>query len=97
MYARMVSGQVAPADIDECLRLWNEAVAPSVRIQAGFGGARVFVQRDTGRIVSMGLWDSEEDFENTVSWNDEQLAKFQALFTAQPVVELFELAAEATP
>jgi hypothetical protein len=93
----MVTGQVLPSDIDECLRLWNEAVAPSVRSQAGFGSARVLVQRDTGKIVSMGLWASEEDFNNTVSWNDAQLAKFQALFTTQPVVELFELAAEALP
>jgi hypothetical protein len=97
VYARIVTGQVSPVDIDRCLRLWNETVAPSVRTQRGFGGARVFVQRESGRILSLGLWESGDDFNNTVSWNDEQLATFQALFTAQPVVELFELGAEATP
>jgi heme-degrading monooxygenase HmoA len=95
MHARVVKSQVPPDQVVECIRLWREAVAPSVRGQRGFRGARVLVQRESGRNMSVGIWETEADFGNTVSWNNEQLAKFQQLFTAAPVVELFEVAAEA--
>jgi len=95
--ARVVTGRVPADQVEDCIRLWQEVVAPSVRVQRGFRGARVFVQRESGRVMSMGLWDTEEDFRDTVRWNDEQLAKFQRFFIEPPTVELFELAAEAVP
>jgi heme-degrading monooxygenase HmoA len=70
-------------------------VAPSVQQQKGFKSARLLVQRQTGQVLSMGLWETEADFLATVEWNQEQIAKFASLMAAPPVVEGYEVAAEA--
>jgi heme-degrading monooxygenase HmoA len=72
----MVSAKVRPGDIDAVVTAWKTTVAPSVPKQAGFRGARLLVNRATGAIRSLGLWESEAAFEATVAWNQEQLAKF---------------------
>jgi len=52
------------------------------------------VERKTGKVASMGLWETEADVQGTVEWNQGQLAKFAGFFTAPPLVELYEVAAE---
>lgn len=44
--------------------------------------------------MSIGLWETEADFQTSVAWNAAQLAKFAALFATPPVVDHYELAAE---
>ena len=95
MYARLVTGAIAPDKLDEAIRLWQETVAPSVRQQPGFKGARLLVQRKTGKVASMGLWEAEANLQSTVEWNQEQIARFAGFFTAPPNVEHYELVAEA--
>jgi heme-degrading monooxygenase HmoA len=97
MYARVVRGQVSPDKVDEVIRLWQEFVLPSVKQQKGFKGVRLLVERNSGKIMSMGLWQTEADFQATVEWNQAQIAKFTGLFaaTAPPIVEHYEVAAEA--
>lgn len=36
MYARVVSGSIAPDKIDAAIHLWQTAVAPSAKQQPGF-------------------------------------------------------------
>jgi steroid delta-isomerase-like uncharacterized protein len=93
-YARLVTGQIAPDKLDEAIRLWQESVAPSVKQQKGFKSARLLVERKTGKVASMGLWETEADFQGTVEWNQAQLAKFAGLFTVPPSVEGYEVVAE---
>jgi heme-degrading monooxygenase HmoA len=94
MYARLVTGSIAPDKLDEAIRLWRDAVAPSVKQQKGFKSARLLVERKTGKVASMGLWETEADVRGTVEWNQKQLAKFTGLFTAPPLVEHYEVAVE---
>jgi heme-degrading monooxygenase HmoA len=96
MYARAVRVQVSPDKVDEVIRLWRDSVLPSVQQQKGFKNVRLLVERQTGKIMSVGLWETEADFGATVEWNQEQIAKFAGLFaaTAPPVVEQYEVAAE---
>jgi heme-degrading monooxygenase HmoA len=95
MYARLVTGHIAPDRLEEAIRLWRETVAPSVRQQEGFKSARLLVERKTAKVASIGLWETEADVQGTVEWNRGQLAKFVGLFTAMPVVEHYEVVAEA--
>ena len=94
MYARLVTGSIASDKLDEAIRLWRETVAPSVRQQPGFKGAHLLVQRKTGKVASMGLWETEANLHGTIDWNQEQIDKFAVFFTAPPSVELYELVAE---
>ncbi len=94
-YARMVSGTTAPDKLDDVIRLWHEFVAPSAKQQKGFINARLLVNRESGQVVSMGLWESETDFQNSVQWNAGQLTRFTELFPTPLNVHGFELAGEA--
>jgi heme-degrading monooxygenase HmoA len=94
MYARVVTGQVAPARLDEVIALWQNSVAPSVMQQPGFVNVRLLVDRATGKIKTMGVWESEEFFQATVQWNQEQINRFTAYFSAPPLVEGYELVTE---
>ena len=95
MFARIVTGSIDPGRQNEAIRLWHDSVAPSVKQQEGFISARLLVQRTSGKILSMGLWKSEADVKRSVEWNQGQINKFAGLFTASPLVEQYEVAAEA--
>ncbi len=84
MCVRVVRARFAPDRLDEAIRLWREAVAPTPWQQPGFKNARLLVQRETGQVMSMDLWETDVDFQTSVAWNAAQLAKFAALFAAPP-------------
>ncbi len=94
MYARLVSGMLSADKVQEAVDLWRESVAPSVAAQEGFKSARLVVERKTGKIISISLWETEADFQATVLWNQGQVAKFSHLFTVSPVVEGYAVVAE---
>ena len=94
MYARLVIGAVPPSKLDEAIQLWQAEVLPSVRQQKGFKGVRLLVDRQSGKIASMGLWETEADFQATVDWNQGQVAKFSSLFTTPPEVGGYEVVIE---
>jgi hypothetical protein len=54
----------------------------------------MFVDRKAGKIRTVGLWETEADFQASMGWNQQQIDKFAALFTAPPVVEGYEFVAE---
>ena len=80
--------------IEEFIQLWQETVAPSAKQQQGFRRAYLFVERSTGKIRTVGLWETEADFQTSVRWNQEQIARFAGFFTAPPSVEQYEVAVE---
>ncbi len=98
MYARVVTAQVSPDKVEEGIRLWRDSVMPAARQQKGFKSGRLLVDRKTGKITSVGLWETEADIQASgegSAYLQEQLAKFASLFTAPPVVEHYEVAVEA--
>ena len=98
MYARVVTAQVSPDKVEEGIRLWRDSVMPAARQQKGFKSGRLLVDRKTGKITSVGLWETEADIQasgESSAYMQEQLAKFASLFTAPPVVEHYEVAVEA--
>ena len=80
--------------MDEVVKLWHENVAPSAKKQKGFRSARLLVDRKSGRIASIGLWDSKTDFERTIEWNEGQLRDFVGLLAGPPAVEGYEVVGE---
>jgi heme-degrading monooxygenase HmoA len=94
MYARVVCGHVAPGQIDGVIHLWQTTVLPSVWQQHGFKGVRFLVERSTGKIMTMGLWETEADFRATITWNQGQIEKFTTFFLDSPTVEGYEVAVD---
>jgi heme-degrading monooxygenase HmoA len=99
MYARVVSGAILPDKIDDVIRLWHESVVPTAKRQKGFISARLLVDRANSRVLSMGLWETEADFQASVQWNEGQLAKFTEMVQSPPTVAGYEVAgyAESLP
>jgi heme-degrading monooxygenase HmoA len=94
MYVRLVTGTIPPHKIDDSVQLWRETVLPSVRQQNGFIGVRLLVNRKNGGIATMGLWETEADFQATVAWNEKQVNRFADLFTTSPTLAGYELVME---
>jgi hypothetical protein len=94
MYARNVTAQTSPEKVDEAIQLWRESVAPSTKEQKDFKGAYLFVERSTGKIRTVGLWETESDLQASVGWNQEQIAKFVSFFSAPATIEHFEVIAQ---
>jgi hypothetical protein len=91
MYVRLVTGFIPAGKLDHAIELWRTEVLSSVQQQAGFRNVRLFVDRESGKIGSMGLWETRADFEATVAWNEREVAKFTSLFDEPPTVEGFDL------
>jgi quinol monooxygenase YgiN len=90
----MVTSLVDPDKLDEAIQLWKESVTSTTRQQKGFVNARLFVDRAAGKIRTVGLWESEADFQESIQWNREQIEKFAGLFTVPPIVEGYEFVTE---
>jgi hypothetical protein len=61
MYARLVEIQVAPDKMDEAIAIFRERNAPAVAAQPGFDHGHWFVDRTTGKAISVTFWTNEAD------------------------------------
>ena len=97
MHARVVTAHVGTDKVDEAIALFRDSVIPAARQQEAFSSARFLVDRSSGKIVTVGLWETSSAVEASGEQSEyyqEQVAKFADLFTQQPVVENFEVALE---
>ena len=61
MYARMLTIQTLPEELDEAIRLYRAVVVPAAREQKGFRGLMFLTDRASGMVRSILLWDSPDD------------------------------------
>ena len=95
IYARVVIVQYQPGKLDEGEQMYRESILPEARQQAGFKGAMALVDRSSGKAISITLWQTEanaQDSGASSSYGQAQLAKVASLFAAVPVVETYEVA-----
>jgi len=97
MYARAVTIQVQPGKLDEAIRIFQDSVVPAAKQQKGFKSIWLLTDRNTGKGLSVGLWETEADrtASETSGYFGEQLAKFGGLFAAPPITERYEVSVQA--
>jgi heme-degrading monooxygenase HmoA len=61
MYARAVNVQFQSGKIDEATRMVKDTIVPVLQEQKGFKGQFLLTQRDTGKAISINLWETEAD------------------------------------
>ena len=61
MLARVVTIQVRPEKMDECIRIFRERNAPSIAAHPGFHHGHWWVDRATGRATSVTFWENVAD------------------------------------
>lgn len=97
MFARFTTAQIPIERIDIFIKIYEESVVPAAKSQKGYKGIYLFVDRKTGKGVSIGLWESEEDAianeENR--YYQEQVAKFITFYTIPPIREGYEVVVQA--
>lgn len=97
MYARIVHTQTNPDMYEDVVNLFNDSVVPAAQEQPGFVNILLCADPYSGKGIAISLWETEADLEDSANngYLQEQLAKFGAYFTAQPVVESYEVSAYA--
>lgn len=95
MYARTTVMQGRPETMKEATRIFNESVIPAAEQQKGFKGALFLTDPNSGKGMSITLWDSEEDMRagEGSGYFKEQIAKFGPLLAGPPTRDLFVVSA----
>lgn len=97
MYARTTVMQGRPETFDESQKVFSESVIPAAKKQRGFKGALFLVDPNTGKGMSVTLWETEADLKagEASGYFQEQVAKFGPLLAGPPTREVFVVAAQA--
>jgi len=97
MFARLTTAQIQVDKIDRVIKIYEESVVPAAKLQKGYKSICLFLDRKTGKVVSLALWESEEDAlaneENL--YYQEQVAKFINFYTKPPIREGYEVVVHA--
>ncbi len=78
MFARVSTLRVPPDRVGEGIRYVRERLLPRARQMEGFEGPYLLVDRDRGKALMVGLWESEEAMRSS-----EELAAGQRAETTQ--------------
>ena len=79
MFARITTiGEAPPERLDDMTHESREHVLPALRQQDGFSGALVFVERASGKVLGLTLWESEQAMNAT-----EEAAYWLRVFSAE--------------
>jgi heme-degrading monooxygenase HmoA len=97
MYAGVVVVQILPGKMDEAIRIYEESVVPAAKEQKGYKAHILLTNRESGKGISIALWETEADMTATKTSGhyQQQLGKFKDIFAAPPVREDYEVSVEA--
>jgi len=97
MYARLVNVQFQAGKLDEANRIVNDSIVPSLKEQKGFKGQFLLTQHDTGKAISLNLWETEGDlsaFESSPLYR-ELMGKLAGVLAGPPAGEAYEVSVQA--
>jgi heme-degrading monooxygenase HmoA len=63
MYARVTVTQASPEQFDQDVAYIQEHLLPAVKAMPGIKGAYFLVSRETGKGITISLWDTEEEMQ----------------------------------
>lgn len=98
MFARVTTTQGPPERVDEFINRWRAQVSYLRREMRGLQTAYLLVDRQSGRIQSVALWDSREAIEGSeaavASLRQRLASELGMPDPAEPAVEIYEVAAQ---
>ena len=93
MFARVTFSQVDPSKAEEVEAIMQDTVLPMMRRQKGFKNYISFVDRTSGKAITVTVWETEADrqaSDQASEYYDEAISKVTPFFKAPPVVENYE-------
>ncbi len=96
MYARVTTVQTQPGKTEEAIRIYRDSVVPAAKQQHGFNGLFLLTDPNTGKGLSITLWETEADLRagETSGYYQEQIAKFAQVFAGPPTREGYEVSVQ---
>ena len=95
MFARVTTAQGSPDQLDQAARYIQEQVIPVGRQQRGFKGAYFLGDRQTGKVLAVTLWESEEAMRASEGAMEQSRSQStQALGATMQSVERYEVIAQ---
>ena len=97
MHARVVNVQFQQGRLDEAKHIVNESIVPVLKEQKGFKNQFLLTQQDTGKAISINLWETEADltaFETSPLYR-EVLGKLADVLAGPPAGEAYEVSVQA--
>jgi len=93
MEARVITVQVDIYRIDKAIKIYEESVAPAVKLREGGLGAILLVDRKSGKAISITMWENEdrEREARESGFMQEQIARFESMLIATPEIDCFEV------
>ena len=78
VFARVSEFEARPEQLDEMNREGVEHILPALRMQDGFNGGLVLADRQSGKVLAVALWESEQAMDAT-----EEAAHWLRVFGAE--------------
>jgi len=96
MYARVTTTQTQPGKTEEAIRIYRDSVVPAAKQQQGFKGVFLLTDPNTGKGLSITLWETEADMRagETSGYYQEQIAKFAPVLAGPPTRESYEVSVQ---
>ncbi len=96
MFARVTIGEGKPEQVEAVIRNFRENVGPAAKKMAGFKGSYFLVNRKSGKILGIALWDTEENLQASAKAAAQLGAGVAqaAAVTKPPTVEIYEVAVQ---
>jgi len=84
---------VQPERLDEVIAVVRDSIWPAAKQEKGHGPGLLLVDRQTGKAISIALWETEADMiaGETSPYLREQMGKIVSAFTAAPIAEHYEV------
>ena len=97
MFARAVNIQFQAGKVEEASRIVKDVIVPAMKKLRGFKEQLLFTQHDTGKGMSINLWETEADltaFETSPLYR-ELMGKLAGVLAGPPAGERYEVSVQA--
>lgn len=96
MYARVTIVNIQPGRMDEAITIFREDIDPVAKQQKGCAGGYFLTDEETGKAISISLWETEADMlaGEQSEYLQEQVAKVANLLSARPTTEHYQVSVE---
>jgi heme-degrading monooxygenase HmoA len=93
MFARVSIVQMKKDKVEEAISIYQNNVVDAAKSQKGYQGTYLFTNRDTGKGMSISIWNTEEDAvaNEQSGYYQEQVNRFKDIFITPPVREGYEV------
>jgi heme-degrading monooxygenase HmoA len=96
VFARVLTIEGKPEKIDDGIRYFWGEVIPSAQKLSGYEDGYLMVDRKSGKMISVVMWDSLKDIEATSDTANQKLAERVKIAGAnkKPKYEIYEIVAD---